>query len=53
MTKKVVVVSDFAHKRLTFEMAKSGLTRKTIVDNAIKMYIDFKESERILNKGQK
>lgn len=53
MTKKVVVVSEFAHKRLTFEMAKSGLTRKTIVDNAIKMYLEFKESERLLNKERR
>lgn len=48
--KRVVVTSERDHRRLTLEMAKSGLTRKKIVENAINMYIDFKNSERLLNK---
>lgn len=51
--RKLVVISPFSHKRLTLEMAKQGRTRKAIVEDALRMYIEFKESERLLNKERR
>ncbi|MDD3443159.1 MAG: hypothetical protein PHW89_07840 [Sulfurimonas denitrificans] len=50
---KPVYISDSVFKKLEYEKVKDGRTLKAIVDSALLMYIDFKESERILNKGQK
>ena len=51
--KRVVVLSELKHKQLTMEMAKQGRTRKAIVEDALKMYLEFKDSERILNKVER
>ena len=50
MKTKVVNLSDETHTALTVEMSKSGMNRKAIVDKAIKFYLDYKNSERLLNK---
>lgn len=49
--RKVVVVEPRIHTKLTVEMSKQGRTRKAIVEDAINMYLEFKESERLLNRS--
>lgn len=51
--RRVVVIEPRTHTKLTVEMSKQGRTRKAIVEDAVKMYLEYKESERLLNKERR
>ena len=50
---KAVPLRDKTQQRLAMEKAKDGRTLIQIVDDAINMYIDYKDSERLLNRRER